>query len=139
SAAVKVKIRSDGALIDGVDAGEVADLAAARLCVESLRIPVLADLKGSIDEDLQEGTTGEALAHHGPVGREGGYETAQHDQAGIDHELGDFRDATQVFDAVAFGEAEVAIEPQADIVAVEQDRQLAPRMQPALDGVCYRR
>ena len=51
---------------------------------------------------------------------------AKHDEPGIGHQLGDLADAADVLDAVGIGEAQIAVEAVADIVAVEQDR-VAPR------------
>ena len=44
----------------------------------------------------------------------------QHDQAGVDHQLGHLGDAADVLHPVGVGEAEVAVEAVADVVAVEQ-------------------
>ena len=41
------------------------------------------------------------------------------DQAGVGHELGDFRDAADVFHAILGREAEVGVQPVPDVVAVE--------------------
>ena len=43
------------------------------------------------------------------------------DQTRFDEQLGDLGDASNVFDAVALGEAEIAIEPMTDIVAIEHE------------------
>ena len=58
---------------------------------------------------------------------------------GIDHELGDFADAADVLDAVGVGEAEILVEAVAHVVAVEQVRAHAERVQLALDDVRDRR
>ena len=60
------------------------------------------------------------LAHHAALGAERRDEGAEHDQAGIDEQLRHLADAADVLDAVGIGEAEVAVEAVADIVAVEQ-------------------
>ena len=54
---------------------------------------------------------------------------------GIGHQLGDLADATDVLDAVGFGEAEVLVEAVTHIVAVEHQRMHAARMQAGLDQV----
>ena len=54
----------------------------------------------------------------GPERRDEG---GQHDQPGVGHQPRDFADPADVLDAVGLGEAEVAVEPVADIVAVEQE------------------
>jgi hypothetical protein len=43
----------------------------------------------------------------------------KHDQAGVGHQLRHLGDAADVLHAVGVGEAEIAVEPVADIVAVE--------------------
>ena len=55
--------------------------------------------------------------------------------AGIDEQLGDLADAADVLDAVGIGEAEVAVEAVAHVVAVEQMVWWPPRVQLALDDV----
>ena len=45
---------------------------------------------------------------------------AQHDQPGIDEELRDLAHAADVLDAVLVGEAEVAVQPVAEVVAIER-------------------
>jgi hypothetical protein len=65
------------------------------------------------------------LARHLALGAEGRDEGDEHDQAGIGHQLGDFGDAADVFHAIGIGEAEIAVEAVADIVAVEDEGVLA--------------
>ena len=52
--------------------------------------------------------------------RNGEMNDDQHDQAGIDEQLGGLADAADVLHPVGIGEAEIAVEAVADIVAVEQ-------------------
>ena len=54
--------------------------------------------------------------------RNGEMNEHEHDQAGIDHQLGHLADAADVLDPVGVGEAEIAVEAVADVVAVEQHR-----------------
>ena len=56
-------------------------------------------------------------------------------QAGIDHQLRDFGDAADILDAVGIGEAEIAVEAVADIVAVEQIGDVALGMELLLDEI----
>ena len=49
--------------------------------------------------------------------------------------LADLGDAADVLDPVGIGEAEVAVEPVADVVAVQQVGVAAHRVQPLLDQV----
>ena len=53
----------------------------------------------------------------------------------IGHQLGHLGDAADVLDAVGVGEAQVAVEAVADVVAVEQVGVLAEREQPLLHQV----
>ena len=103
------------------DAGELLDLTSARLFVEPLRIALLADFHGRIDEDLdkiapafERDFTGAAAV--GEIGRN---ERGDDDEPGISHEFADFADAPDIFDAILWREAEVAIQAVADVVAIE--------------------
>ena len=58
---------------------------------------------------------------------------------GVDHQLRDLGDAADVLDAVGVGEAEVAVEAVADVVAVEQVGVVPAAVQLALDQVGDRR
>ena len=73
------------------------------------------------------------------LGAERRDERHEHDQPGVDHQLRDFGDAADVLDAVGVGEAEVLVQPVADVVAVEQVGVTAERVQPLLDQVGDRR
>ena len=64
-----------------------------------------------------------------PLGAERRNERDEHDQPGVDHQLRHFGDAADVLDAVGLGEAEVLVEPVADVVAVEQVGVAAARVQ----------
>ena len=54
---------------------------------------------------------------------------AMHDEPGVDHQLGHLGDAADVLDAVGLGEAEVLVQPMADVVAVEEVGVAAQRVQ----------
>ena len=95
---------------------------ALRLLVEALGVALHADLDRRVDEDLDELAVADQLARHAPLGAERRDERDEHDQPGIDEQLRRLADAADVLDAVGIGEAEVAVEPVADIVAVEHDR-----------------
>ena len=75
------------------------------------------------------------LARHAPLGAERRDERDQHDQPGIDEQLGRLADAADVLHPVGIGEAEIAVEAVADIVAVEQIGVPALREQRALDQI----
>jgi hypothetical protein len=54
------------------------------------------------------------------VGGVGGDERCQSDGGAISEEFGDFADAADVLCSVGGGEAQVGVEPEADVVAVEE-------------------
>ena len=96
-------------------------------------------LDRGIDEHLDKCVRPGDLARHLPVGAERRDEGADHDQPGVAHQLGDLADPADVLDAVGVGEAEVAVEPVTDIVAVEQHRVAADRQQLLFETVGDRR
>ena len=102
-----------------IDAGEVLDRAAERPGVEALRVAPGAFLEGRVDEDLDEFALGHQFARHAPLGAERRDEGDDDDQPGVGHQPRHFGDAADVLDAVLVGEAEVAVQAVADIVAVE--------------------
>ena len=59
------------------------------------------------------------VARHLALGAERRDERHEHDQAGIGHQLGDFGHAADVLHPVLVGEAEIAVQAMADIVAVQ--------------------
>ncbi len=122
-------------LVGLIDAGEILDLAGKRALVEALGVARDAFIERGIDENLDELALRQQLAHHAPLGAERRDERAQHDEAGVGHQLGDFADAADVLDAVALGEAQVAVETVADIVAVEQQRMRTARVQAGFDQI----
>ena len=71
--------------------------------------------------DLDELALGHQAARHLALGAEGRDEGDEHDEAGIGHQAGDVGDTADVLDAVSVGEAEIAVEAVADVVAVEDE------------------
>src|SRR3546814_10617034 len=61
------------------------------------------------------------------------------DLAGVAHQLGDLADAADILDPVSLCEAEVAVEPVTDIVAVEQEAVPVHPVQLLFDEVRDRR
>ncbi len=96
-------------------------------------------LERRVDEDLDELAVGDHAAREPALGSERRDERRDDDQARIDHEPGDLADAADVLDAIGGGEAEILVQPMADVVAVEQVRAHAERVQLALDEVRDRR
>lgn len=112
------------------DACEVLDLTSASLLVQALGVTLLGDLERDVDKDLDEGNglifaagglavqvTGEVAVR--PVG---GDEGGDGNGGRVSEELGDLADAADVLVAVLFAEAEVLVEAEADVVAVEAVR-----------------
>jgi hypothetical protein len=95
----------------------------------------LGDGQGGVDEDLDELAVVEDLAGQAALGAERRDEGGQHDQAGVDHQLGDLGDPADVLDPVLLGEAEVAVEAVPDIVAVQQIGVAAQGVQALFDQV----
>ncbi len=125
-----------GGLVGAVDAGEVLQLAGAGLLVEALHVARLGHRQRRVDEDLDELAV--APAARAPCrrsARNGEMKRDQHDQAGVDHQLGDLGDAADVLDPVVVGEAQVLVEAVADVVAVEQVGVAAVGVQPLLHQV----
>lgn len=114
-------------LIRRADARELWDLALSRLLVQALGIALLGDFDGDVDPDFHERHAGFAartlrlvqLAREVAVAAVRADEARDGDGAGVGEELGDLGDAADVFFAVLRGEAEVLVEPEADVVAVQ--------------------
>ena len=92
-----------------------------------------------VHEHLDELARLEQLAGHAPLRAERRDERHQHDEAGVDHQLGHLGHAPDVLDAVGLGEAEIPVQTVPDVVAVEQVGVAPARDQPALEQVGDRR
>ena len=110
-----------GLFVRAVDAGEILELAGPRLGVKALGVALLRLGQRRIDEDLDELALRKHLAHHVALGAERRDEGGQHDEAGVGHQPRDFADPADILDPVGLGEAEIAVETVADIVAIEQE------------------
>ena len=122
-------------LVGRVDAGEILELAGLGLGIEALGVAGDAVVDRGIDEYLDELAVGDEGAHHVALGAVGRNERAQHDEPALHHELRHFADAADVLDAVGLGEAEVAVEAVAHVVAIEQHGVMAGGEQALLDDV----
>src|SRR3546814_10790782 len=100
---------------------EILELSRARFFIETLDVALLGLGERRIDEDFDELALGQHAAHHFALDAEGRDEGGYDDQAGVAHQLGDLADAADILDPVSLCEAEVAVEPVTDIVAVEQE------------------
>ena len=132
---VQMQFRCLGGLVGRVDAGEVGDLAGARLGIQALDVARFGHGQRHIDEDLDELARREAFARHAPLGAERRDEAHQHDQPGVGHQPRDLGHAPDVLHAILVGEAQVAIQAVAHVVAVEQEGVVARGVQPLLDAV----
>src|SRR6185437_3285856 len=132
---VEYEFRRRRRFIGGGDAGELGDLAGARLAVEALGVARLADgeRRGDVDFVEEIRMRGADPLAIGEVWRDEG---GDDDEARAGHQCGDFADATDVLDAVRRREAEIGIEAIAHIVAIEHGHLVALAEEDAfeLDG-----
>ena len=127
-----------GRLVGARDAGELGNLAGPGPSVEALGIADLAGLERGLDVDLVEGVLGGrpcplAVAS---VGRD---EARDDEEAGVGEEARDLADPADVLGAVVGAEAEIGVEPGADIVAVQDVDLIALGEELALEGKRQRR
>lgn len=132
-------MRTDGNLgilrsfIRAANPSELLDLTRAGLLIQALRIALLGNLDGHVDIDLDEGDGDVAVGGSGSgsgvevagelaVGAEGGDEGGDGDLGAVGEQLGDLADAADVLLAVGVAEAEVLVQPEAHVVAVEAVR-----------------
>lgn len=109
------------------DASELLDLSSAGLLVETLGVTLLSHLEGHVDKDLDKGDgpvtvlvgLGVQLARKIAVGAVGRDEGGDGDGGRVGKELGNLADAADVLVAVGLGEAQVLVEAEAHVVAVE--------------------
>lgn len=109
------------------DASKLLDLASAGLFVEALGVALLRNLEGHVDKDFDKGDGLVAalvgldvqLARKIAVGAVGRDEGGDGDGGRVGKELGDLADAADVLVAVGLGEAQVLVEAEAHVVAVE--------------------
>ena len=80
-----------------------------------------ASASGVSTKTSKNSPSGDHSPDHVAFGAERRNEGGQHDQAGVGHQPRDFADSADILNAVGLGEAEVAVEAVADIVAVEQE------------------
>jgi hypothetical protein len=120
-------LRVRGGLVGRRDAGKVLDLTSAGLFVQALGVALLGNLEGHVDVDLDKGDVlvvlllglGVEVPGEVPVGAVGTDEGGDGDGGRVGEELGYLGDAADVLVAVLLGEAEVLVEAEADVVAVE--------------------
>lgn len=109
------------------DASEFLDLSSAGLLVKSLGIALLSHLEGHVDKDLDKRDgliavlvgLGVQLARKIAVGAVGRDEGGDGNGGRVGKELGDLANAADVLVAVGLGEAQILVEAEAHVVAVE--------------------
>lgn len=128
-----VHLGLEGLLVGGADAGELGDLALAGLLVQALGVALLGDLDGDVDPDLDKGQAGLAAGALGlvqrarqvAVGAVRADEAGDGDGARVGEQLGHLGDAADVLLAVLGREAQVLVQAEPDVVAVQAVRALA--------------
>ena len=85
--------------------------------------------------DLDEFAGCQHGSHQLAFGAEGGNKCGQDDQARVGHQLGNFTNAPNIFDAIDFSEAEILVQAMAHIVTIEQKAVFAKRIETLLDQI----
>ena len=86
------------------------------------RIARFANFDRSVDVDFDELVSADKVARHPPFAAKWRDEAYQNDKTSVDHELCYFGDAAECFPARSSSvEAQIAVGPIADIVAVKND------------------
>src|SRR5262245_21354194 len=106
-------------LIRRVYTGEVLDLATASFFVKTLRVPLFGYAERRIDEDFNELTFPDQAPGHAALRTKWRDKRREHDEARIEHKLGNLTCTPDVLDAVGFGEPKVFVESVADVVTVK--------------------
>jgi hypothetical protein len=125
--ALNMNFRLQGLLIRRTDTSELGDLALSGFLVQTLGVTLFSDLDGDIDPDLNEGDTRLAAGSLGfvkctsliAVGAIGRDEGCDGDGARVSEELGDLGDSANVLLTILGAEAQVLVQTEADIVAVQ--------------------
>ena len=133
------QLRIFGNFIRPIYAYEVLDLAGDRAAIQAFRIARDAFGQRRIDEDLYEFAIIEQFAHHVALCMKRRDERAQHDQSGLGHQFGDLANTANVLDPVRVCKAEILVQAMPHVVAVEQHRVSAARVQAGLDQIGHRR
>src|SRR5699024_2156089 len=112
--------RTLGWLVWRIDPGKVLDRPRPRLGIEPFRVARLAGFQTSLDVNLDKLARLHQFTHHIAIRATWRDKSSQHDQAGISHQARDLANATNVLLPILVGEAQIAVEAMADVVAVEQ-------------------
>ena len=116
------QLRAARALVGRPDAGEAGQVAGAGPGVEALGVAALALLDRRVDVDLEERQARGAVQapRAGAIGRHGGDERDDRHDARVGEQPREVGDAPDVLGAVGLGEAQVARQAVAQVVAVEE-------------------
>ena len=125
-------------LVVVADPGERLQRAGARLGVMALGVAALAHVGRRRDIDLAERGVGDA-ARRGAVFRRRRNRRDDGDMPVARQMSGDFGEPADVLGAVGGGEAEIAVQPGAQGIAVQQHRRAADAEQPAFQRARQRR
>ena len=132
---IQGEVWAHGGLEGAGFSGEVFDLAAGGFGVEAFDVALFTGFVGGFYVNfkkvfLSENASGEIaeLALWGDGGDE-------NDGAVVDKNFGHFRDAADVLKTVFIGEAEIAIQAGAEVIAIEDEGEAALLVEDALGGV----
>ena len=126
-------------LVRRIDAGEVGQPTATRLRVQAFRIARFRDVERHVDEHFAKLVRRDEASREPALRAERRDERYKHDEASVNHQARDFRDAAYVFDAIGLRESQIRIQAVTNVVAIEQIRVHAESMQALLDEVRDRR
>src|SRR5206468_2768441 len=121
------------------DTGKIGDLTHARSLVKPFWVARFAYRERGFDKYLQEFALAQQIANELPFIAEWRNERSDHDQSGVEHQLCRFTDATDILHAVGFRETQIAAKAMSNVIAVEQHRMHARRVQARLERIGDRR
>lgn len=109
-------------LIGGINASEAFNLAGSCFFIKPFDIPGFADFQWCIDVNFEEVFVPDNLPGHVSYFHRWADEGIQRDNAAVEVQPGDFRNAADIFLPVFRAETEVVINAAADVVAIEHLR-----------------
>ena len=126
-------LRLDGSFVRRIDPGELCNLTASYPAIQSLRIPLLTGLKGSIHKDLQIRAAYRPHFLAGAAIRSDNGD--QHDRALLRPGFCQSTDPPDILFPVRLREPEGGMHLLADLISVEEYRRYAKRSQALLYGL----
>ena len=106
----------------------------ARLGIKAFHVATLTLLKRGAHPHFQEVVVADDVGSHGPHGVVGTDKCGDGHDAGVDKQLAHFGNTTYVLHTVGGGEAEVAVDAAADVVAVKDATEDASLLQLSLES-----